>query len=62
MSLLNQARKNIALKFTTEAVIRLLAMGFIVILARRLGDRDYGKYSLVFYFAGLLTTFCDLGL
>ena len=62
MSLLKQARKNIALKFATEAVIRLLAMVFIVILARRLGDQDYGKYSLVFYFAGLLTIFCDLGL
>ena len=62
MSLLKQARKNIALKFATEAVIRLLAMVFIVILARRLGDQDYGKYSLVFYFAGLITIFCDLGL
>jgi O-antigen/teichoic acid export membrane protein len=62
MSLLERARKNIALKFATEAVIRLLAMLFLVIVARRLGDQEYGKYSLVFYFAGLMTIFSDLGL
>jgi O-antigen/teichoic acid export membrane protein len=62
MSLLERARKNIALKFASEAVTRLLALLFVVIVARRLGDREYGKYSLIFYFAGLVTIFSDLGL
>lgn len=62
MSLLHRAGKNIALKFATEAVIRVLALLFVVILARSLGDQDYGRYSLVIYLGGLLTIFADLGL
>ena len=30
--------------------------------ARYLGDLDYGRYSLAYFFAGLLTIFSDLGL
>lgn len=62
MSLLRRARKNIALKFATEAVIRLLALAFVIVVARSLGDQDYGKYALMIYMGGLLTVLSDLGL
>jgi O-antigen/teichoic acid export membrane protein len=62
MSYLQRARKNIVLKFISEALIRSLAFLLIVVAARVLGDQDYGKYSLAYFFAGLLTIFCDLGL
>jgi O-antigen/teichoic acid export membrane protein len=62
MSLLRRARKNIALKFATEAVIRLMALFFVVLVARTLGDQDYGKYALMIYMGGFLTILSDLGL
>ncbi|MBI5584318.1 MAG: flippase [Deltaproteobacteria bacterium] len=62
MSLLRRARKNIAMKFATEAVIRLLALFFVIVVARTLGDQDYGKYSLMIYLGGFLTIPADLGL
>jgi O-antigen/teichoic acid export membrane protein len=62
MSLLQRARKNIVLKFLAEVLIRALAFLFIVVAARYLGDRDYGYYSLSYFFAGLLTIFTDFGL
>lgn len=62
MSLLQRARKNIVLKFIAEILIRSLAFLFIIAAARYLGDRDYGQYSLAYFFAGLLTIFSDLGL
>jgi O-antigen/teichoic acid export membrane protein len=62
MSYLQRARKNIALKFVSEALIRSLAFLLIVVAARYLGGKDYGYYSLAYFFAGLLTIFSDLGL
>ena len=62
MNLLQRARKNIVLKFISEALIRSLAFLFIIVTARYLGDRDYGHYSLAYFFAGMLTIFSDLGL
>lgn len=62
MSILQRARRNIVLKFAAEALIRVLAFLFIVVTARYLGDRDYGYYSLSYFFAGLLTIFSDFGL
>ena len=62
MSLLQRARKNIVLKFGAEILIRSLAFLFIIVAARYLRDRDYGYYSLAYFFAGLMTVFSDLGL
>jgi O-antigen/teichoic acid export membrane protein len=62
LSLLQRARKNIVFKLASEALIRSLAFLFIVVAARYLGDRDYGTYSLAYFFAGVLTIFSDLGL
>ncbi len=62
MNLLHRARKNIVLKFVSEALIRSLAFLFVIVAARYLGDLDYGRYSLAYFFAGLLTIFSDLGL
>jgi O-antigen/teichoic acid export membrane protein len=62
MNLLHRARKNIVLKFVSEALIRSLAFLFVIVAARYLGDLDYGHFSLAFFFAGLLTVFSDLGL
>jgi O-antigen/teichoic acid export membrane protein len=50
------------LKFATEAVIRLLALFFVIVVARTLGDQDYGRYSLMIYLGGFLTILADLGL
>jgi O-antigen/teichoic acid export membrane protein len=62
MSILQRARKNIILKFISEALIRSLALVFVIVTARYLGDRDYGRFSLAYFMAGLLTVFVDLGL
>ncbi|MFH0785992.1 MAG: flippase [Pseudomonadota bacterium] len=62
MSLLLRARKNIVLKFVAEVLIRSLSFLFIIVIARYLGDRDFGHYSLAYFFAGLLTVFSDFGL
>jgi O-antigen/teichoic acid export membrane protein len=62
MSLLHRARKNIVLKFVAEILIRSLAILFTISAARYLGDRDYGHYSLAYFFAGLITIFSDMGL
>ncbi len=62
MNLLQRARKNIVLKFGAEILIRSLAFLFVIAAARYLGDRDYGYYSLAYFFAGLMTVFSDLGL
>jgi O-antigen/teichoic acid export membrane protein len=62
MNLLSRARKNIVLKFLSEALIRSLAFLFVIVTARYLGDLDYGRYSLAYFFAGILTLFSDLGL
>lgn len=62
MQILQRARKNIVLKFIAEALIRSLAFLFIIVAARYLGDRDFGHYSLAYFFAGLLTIFTDFGL
>ncbi len=62
MNLLHRARKNIVLKFVSEALTRSLAFLFVIVAARHLGDLDYGRYSLAYFFAGLLTIFSDLGL
>lgn len=62
MSLLQRARKNIVLKFLSEGLIRSLAFIFVIVTARYLGDLDYGRYSLAYFFAGILTLFSDLGL
>ncbi|MGA3085214.1 MAG: flippase [Thermodesulfobacteriota bacterium] len=62
MNILQRARKNIVLKFISEALIRSLAFLFVIVAARYLGDRDFGQYSLAYFFAGLLTIFSDLGL
>jgi len=62
MNLLPRARKNIVLKFLSEALIRSLAFLFVIVTARYLGDLDYGHYSLAYFLAGLLTIFLDLGL
>jgi O-antigen/teichoic acid export membrane protein len=61
MSLLQRARKNIVLKFVSEALIRSLAFLFVIVAARYLGDLDYGHFSLAFFFAGLLTVFSLIG-
>ena len=62
MNIFQRARKNIVLKFISEALIRSLAFIFIIVAARYLGDRDFGHYSLAYFFAGLLTIFSDFGL
>jgi O-antigen/teichoic acid export membrane protein len=62
MSYLFRARKNIGLKFVAEVLIRSLSFLFIIVIARYLGDRDFGHYSLAYFFAGLLTVFSDFGL
>ncbi len=62
MNIFQRARKNIVIKFISEALIRSLAFLFIIVAARFLGDRDFGQYSLAFFFAGLMTIFSDLGL
>jgi O-antigen/teichoic acid export membrane protein len=62
MNLLSRARKNIVLKFLSEALIRSLALLFVIVTARYLGDLDYGRFSLAYFFAGMLTLFSDLGL
>jgi O-antigen/teichoic acid export membrane protein len=62
MNLLHRARKNIVLKFLSEALTRSLAFLFVIVTARYLGDLDYGHFSLAYFFAGLLTIFSDMGL
>jgi O-antigen/teichoic acid export membrane protein len=62
MNLIYRARKNIVLKFLSEVLIRSLSFLFVVVAARYLGDRDYGTYSLAYFFAGLLIIITDLGL
>jgi O-antigen/teichoic acid export membrane protein len=62
MNLLPRARKNIVLKFLAEALIRSLAFFFVLMTARFLGDLDYGRFALAYFFAGLLTIFSDIGL
>jgi len=62
MSLIYRARKNIFFKFISEVLIRSLAFLFVIVVARYLGDRDYGRYSLAYFFAALLTIFSDFGL
>jgi O-antigen/teichoic acid export membrane protein len=61
-NLLPRARKNIVLKFLSEGLIRSLAFLFVIVTARYLGDLDYGRYSLAYFFAGMLTLFSDMGL
>lgn len=62
LNLLFRARKNIVLKFTAELLIRSLSFLFVVIVARVLGDRDYGLFSLAYFLGGLITVFSDFGL
>lgn len=61
-NVLKRARKNIVLKLTAEGLIRFLSVLFVVFVARGLGDADYGRYSLAYFFAALLTLFSDWGL
>lgn len=61
-NVLKRARKNIVLKLSAEGLIRVLSVLFVVFAARGLGDSDYGRYALSYFFAALLTLFSDWGL
>ncbi len=61
-TLVHRARRNIGSKLSAEILIRSLAFLFVVAAARFLGDRDYGQYSLAYFFATFLTLFSDWGL
>jgi O-antigen/teichoic acid export membrane protein len=62
MNWLARARKNISLKFAAEILTRAWSFLFVVLVARYLGDQDYGKYALAYYLAGLFTIVVDCGL
>ena len=59
--LIKRARRNIFYKILSESTRILPALLFIYI-ARKLGDKDFGKLSFVYSFAGICFIVADFGL
>ncbi|MCI0513411.1 flippase [candidate division KSB1 bacterium] len=62
MNVLNRISRNIFFKTLGEIGSRVLYFVYIFYCARRLGDAEFGKYSLVYSFAGMFLILIELGL
>lgn len=61
MSTLKRIAKNTAIVFFGNNALKVLSMILVFLIARMLGDAEYGKFSFVLSFTGLFFILMDLG-
>ncbi len=61
MNLVHRARRNFFFKLTGEIGSRFLALVFYIIIARKLGSFNFGRYSFAYSFSALFIILMDLG-
>ncbi len=61
MNIVHRARKNFFFKLMGEIGSRALALGFYIIIARKLGAFNFGRYSFAYSFTALFVILMNLG-
>ncbi|MEW6040898.1 MAG: flippase [Elusimicrobiota bacterium] len=62
MTILQRIKRNVSFKFIGEITSRILSVIFYIYVIRKLGDNDFGVYSFVYSFCGILVILMDPGI
>src|SRR3989338_5833491 len=61
MSILRRIAKNATVTFIGNNVLKVISTILVILIARYLGDVEYGKFSFALSFTGLFLVLMDLG-
>ena len=61
MTKLKRIVRNISITFLSNNLLKVLSTVLVILIARYLGDVEYGKFSFAISFTGLFLILMDLG-